>query len=107
MGKALEPLRAQRETPLSTMAEGNLPPATLMRIVRELKGLASSPPDGVTLVPHETMGEVIVDVAGPGTNRARHHADTPFTQHRRAFFCVCRGHPILWGFIPGETGAGK
>jgi len=38
----------------------------LARIIKEVKVLSTSPPEGVRLIPHDTFGEVVAEIDGPG-----------------------------------------
>jgi ubiquitin-protein ligase len=44
---------------------GSSNPKILGRILKEIKLLSSSPPEGVRLIPHDTIGEVLAEIAGP------------------------------------------
>ncbi|KNC48762.1 ubiquitin carrier protein [Thecamonas trahens ATCC 50062] len=43
----------------------NLPPAVMRRLVKELKAMKRSPPDGIELVIGEELSQVTADITGP------------------------------------------
>jgi hypothetical protein len=53
------------------MSYENLPPRVAKLIMREIKQLAKSPPDGVTFVPgdEDCLNEIFADIDGPGACR--------------------------------------
>ena len=50
------------------MSSENLPPRVAKLIMREIRKLAKSPPDGITYVPgdEDCLHEIFADVDGPG-----------------------------------------
>jgi hypothetical protein len=44
----------------------NLAPHVVAALARQIRALAMTPPDGVTLVPSEALHEIYADIDGPG-----------------------------------------
>lgn len=81
----------------------NLAPHVVAALARQLRQLATAPPDGITFVPSEVLNEIFADIDGPSTllcrelNVATSAADVHHHHHQRSTHSLpqpCSWHAV-------------